>query len=282
MPMLASMSSEMSLTVNDSASASPSRSAAATACVAGGRAEQHRELVATEPGHGVAGAKGAGESFGDLPQQEISVVMAQRVVDVLEPVHVDEQHGDLLARPLGGSQCLDGAVLEQRSIRQPGQAVVQGLVAVDLTLHAKPALVSQERDRDRHDQRDADDQRPDREGQRETLGGLQCVELIERAGAMLRGGGDGLGLQCIEYRVDARAVDGVHELAALVPVHRGEHLERGPYVAGVLTTDPVHQSSVARSSRAVDLRQRLSHFLAGREMRGGRNRAGLEAVLPLQ
>jgi hypothetical protein len=54
--------------------------------------------------------------------------VAERVVDLLEAVEVDQEHGDVLvdAPP---AQC-DREVLVQRdAVRQPGQRVVRGLVA---------------------------------------------------------------------------------------------------------------------------------------------------------
>ncbi len=50
-----------------------------------------------------------------------------RVVDLLEAVEVDEQHGGAPPRALGVGQRLVDAVDEQRAVGQPGQRVVGGL-----------------------------------------------------------------------------------------------------------------------------------------------------------
>ena len=54
-------------------------------------AQQHGELVAAEPGERVAAAQRAAQPGGDLAQQPVAVVVAERVVDLLEPVEVDQQ-----------------------------------------------------------------------------------------------------------------------------------------------------------------------------------------------
>ena len=50
--------------------------------------------------------------------------MAQAVVDVLEPIEVDEEHRDLGAHPGAVLQRLIQAVEKQRPVRQPGHRVV--------------------------------------------------------------------------------------------------------------------------------------------------------------
>ncbi len=66
-------------------------------------AEQHRELVAPQPGDGVV-TPGAGlQPFGHLHQQLVADAVAQTVVDGLEVVEVEEHHrrgGPLLGHPL--------------------------------------------------------------------------------------------------------------------------------------------------------------------------------------
>ena len=50
------------------------------------------EFVAAEPRHDVARAQGAAQPAGDFHQQHVAGVVAQRIVDHLEPVEIDEQH----------------------------------------------------------------------------------------------------------------------------------------------------------------------------------------------
>jgi hypothetical protein len=56
--------------------------------------------------------------------------MAERVVDALEVVEVEEEHGHLRPHKLApeDERMLD-AVREERAVREPGQGVVEGLVA---------------------------------------------------------------------------------------------------------------------------------------------------------
>ena len=59
---------------------------------------QHGELVAAEPGHEVAVPDGAGDPLGDRDEQGVAGGVAERVVDDLEVVEVEEQdRGDRLA-----------------------------------------------------------------------------------------------------------------------------------------------------------------------------------------
>ena len=50
------------------------------------------ELVPSEPEHLLAVADDPGQALGDLLQEDIARRMAERVVDLLEPVEVDEHH----------------------------------------------------------------------------------------------------------------------------------------------------------------------------------------------
>ncbi len=56
-----------------------------------GTAQQQRELVATQPGQRVAAADRAGKPFGDQAQQLVAGGVAERVVDRLEAVEVEQQ-----------------------------------------------------------------------------------------------------------------------------------------------------------------------------------------------
>ena len=51
-----------------------------------------RELVAAEPGPSVAGAGDGLEAVGDLAQQRVAGQMAERVVDLLELVEIEQHH----------------------------------------------------------------------------------------------------------------------------------------------------------------------------------------------
>ena len=90
--------------------------------------QQHHELVAAEPGHGVAGPDAAAQPLRRLDQQPVARVVTQAVVDELEIVEVEEEQPDPLLEPAAAHQGLGEPVLEQRAVRQPGQAVIEGLL----------------------------------------------------------------------------------------------------------------------------------------------------------
>ncbi len=60
---------------------------------AGDVADEDGELVAAEPRQHVAGAHEARQSGGDLLQQAVTVLVAERVVDLLEVVEVYQHEG---------------------------------------------------------------------------------------------------------------------------------------------------------------------------------------------
>jgi hypothetical protein len=55
--------------------------------------QQHGELVAALAGHGVGFAHAGDDAPGRLDQQAVAGLVAEGVVDFLEAVEVDEQHG---------------------------------------------------------------------------------------------------------------------------------------------------------------------------------------------
>ena len=60
--------------------------------------QQDRELVAAQPRDDVVVPQRAAQPFGDLLEQLVAAVVAERVVDVLEPVDVQEHEPDAGAR----------------------------------------------------------------------------------------------------------------------------------------------------------------------------------------
>ncbi len=93
-----------------------------------GTREENGELVPAEPADGVLGPHAGLQPLGDRHQQQVAVVVAKGVVDVLEAVQIEQEHRRLrLARP-GGAQSQLTPNLEQRAVGQPGQRIVVGLV----------------------------------------------------------------------------------------------------------------------------------------------------------
>ena len=86
--------------------------------------DQHRELVAAEAGDGVAGAQ-VSSAARRRAQQQVAVVVAERVVDLLEAVEVDHQHGELRGLARGELDRLVHAVVEEHAVGQFGDVVVQ-------------------------------------------------------------------------------------------------------------------------------------------------------------
>ena len=86
--------------------------------------DQQRELVAAEPGDGV----GLAQAFGEPPphdgEQAIAGAVSQLVVDCLEAVEVEDHDGGQPIVPPRPRDRAPEAILEQRSIGQPGQLVV--------------------------------------------------------------------------------------------------------------------------------------------------------------
>jgi hypothetical protein len=91
---------------------------------------QHQaELVPAQTRHHVIGSKGGGQPRTDLLQEQIAEVMAERVVDLLEVVEVDQHDRDERGiRVLGDG--LAELLLEQDPVRQVGQRIMQRLVLV--------------------------------------------------------------------------------------------------------------------------------------------------------
>jgi hypothetical protein len=85
--------------------------------------EQHGELVTAHPDRHTA-ARLVPQHGRHRPQQAVADVVAEQIVDGLEVVEIDEQHGCRLARGQGGGE----PVVEQGPVGQPGQAVVGRLV----------------------------------------------------------------------------------------------------------------------------------------------------------
>ena len=86
--------------------------------------QQHRELVAAETDDAPAGVGGGGDSGCDRNEEAITGAVTEAVVDDLEAVHVEEQHGHRALGGLGAIQCLLDAVEEQRAVRETRQGVV--------------------------------------------------------------------------------------------------------------------------------------------------------------
>ncbi len=90
----------------------------------GGIGQQDRELAATEPDHraGCAGAGAAEQALGDEPQHRVAGPAPEDVVDLLEAVEVEDQHG---SRPVARQEAVEAAA-QDRPVGQPGERVEPG------------------------------------------------------------------------------------------------------------------------------------------------------------
>ena len=88
--------------------------------------QQHRELVATQPRHRIGRPQGAAQPHRHFLQHLIAGVVAERVVDFLEAVEIDQQHGEAALIAMRSQDRLLQPVLEQRAIGQIGQRIVIG------------------------------------------------------------------------------------------------------------------------------------------------------------
>ena len=90
--------------------------------------DEDRELVAAEPGHGVAGSDGFDEAPCDLVQEHVAGRVAETVVDGLETVEVQEQHDGAGGGAGVAMQGVLDAVDEQRTVGEIGETVVERLM----------------------------------------------------------------------------------------------------------------------------------------------------------
>ena len=108
---------------------------------------QHGELVTAEPGDGVAGPDHRLELARHRDEQLVAGVVTQAVVDVLEPVEVEEGDANRRLRPPAPRDRLTEPVEEQQTVRQPGERIVHRLVR-------EPFLERLALDRDRRELRE--------------------------------------------------------------------------------------------------------------------------------
>ena len=123
--------------------------------------QDDRELVAAEARHSVGLAQHLDETEGRLAQHGIARSVAERVVDLLEPVEVDQHHGRGRVLTLRLRQRLREAILEEASIRQPGEHVAERVCAYVLdvlagVLRRTPRRTDEREDENRDEQLERD------------------------------------------------------------------------------------------------------------------------------
>ena len=136
-------------------------------------AEQHHEFVAAEAGHRILRANRLLQALGHGLQQLVAVMVAEAVVDGLEPVEVEKHQRKTLAGTIAGGNRLGDAVFQQAAVGQPRQAVVQRqvmqlLVGQAERAHQHRGAGGKARVHHRQQQRDGqqrDRRQPDHHGQ---------------------------------------------------------------------------------------------------------------------
>jgi len=167
------------------------------------RVDEDGELIASEPRDLVASAQRTAQPCTDLPQERISRRMTERVVDLLEAVEIEEQHGD---SGIATRDRLAEAREEAASIEQARQLVVICLEAAFVTSAAR---AGEERGRDQH----ADRGRENDQARGENRGPLRirashlgrCDRAREQAAHL------------VERRIDSFVVDGLRRRHVVVP-----------------------------------------------------------------
>ncbi len=89
--------------------------------------QQQRELVAAQARDGVLGAQAPGQAMADLHQEPVADLLAERVVQDLEAVEVEEEDRQVAAAALGPGQGVGEAIHEEGAVGQPGQGIAEGL-----------------------------------------------------------------------------------------------------------------------------------------------------------
>ncbi|MNQ73525.1 hypothetical protein D3C85_882580 [compost metagenome] len=125
--------------------------------------EQRGELVAAHAREDVVGAQAALQLLGHPPQHAVAGIVAEGVVDQLEAVQVQVEHGHALAVALDARQGRLQRLVEAATVEQPGQGVGDGLglqLGVELAHyrhvqgdhHHRALQARQRRRRERHRQ----------------------------------------------------------------------------------------------------------------------------------
>ena len=87
---------------------------------------QDDEFVAAYPRHRIADAQHASEPVGNELEQCVACGMPQIIIDRLEVVKIDEQHGNFFTAPNGLGEDLPEAIQEEGAIGQVSKRVMKG------------------------------------------------------------------------------------------------------------------------------------------------------------
>ena len=85
---------------------------------------KNHEFVAPQTGDRIAGAQHASQALGDAAQQLVADGVAERVVDHLEAIKIEEQQQTALVVALRLFHGVLDAVVKQQAVRQAGQRIM--------------------------------------------------------------------------------------------------------------------------------------------------------------
>src|SRR5471032_902831 len=88
--------------------------------------EHHHKLVAPDPRYGIAGTYAGSQALRHLLQQQVALVVAQRVVQRLEVIQVDKQQRTARTTSRAYRNSLRQAIQQQRAVGQARQGVEEG------------------------------------------------------------------------------------------------------------------------------------------------------------
>ena len=142
------------------------------------------------------------DPLGDGDQQPVPDAVAEAVVDVLEVVEVEEQHGERLGGAVAAAQRVGEPVAEQLAVGEPGERVVERLVAELLLERLAVGDVA--------------------DGEHPALHGRVGHQVGERA---------------LEHQVAAVRVPGAQDDRLVALAGGGEHPDEHRYVAGEQLVD---------------------------------------------
>jgi hypothetical protein len=209
-----------------------------TGPVSGCARQQDRELVPAQPGNRVGSSEGPAQPLADLDEQLVAMVVAEGVVDVLEPVQVQQQQRRGAQVAVGGPDGLAHAVGEQLPVGQPGKRVVQGLAD-------QPPLVTHNQQQEHAKGGQADRGRGEAGQPQVMLTASQLGKLLGDLLLLAVGERPDLVLQRGVGRMDRPLMDppGQRRIAS---IHRGQHPSQLVDALGVLGLDLPGRGCVIR------------------------------------
>jgi hypothetical protein len=90
-----------------------------------------------------------------MAQNRVTRRMAKSIIDILEAVEIDEQHGEASSGPLQVGEKVAEGVIEGRTVAEPGERVGMGKLRQPVLEIHRPAMFLSELLEERAEQEDA-------------------------------------------------------------------------------------------------------------------------------